>query len=91
MAPGVSAAIGGVGENDADSVKSMKLAFELGVNFVDTAPNYGNGHSEELVGRAVREWPDRIYVGTKVNPKNFTWPLGPRRLSEGRISQRLDH
>jgi aryl-alcohol dehydrogenase-like predicted oxidoreductase len=33
----------------------MLHAFELGVNWVDTAPVYGNGHSEELVGRAVRK------------------------------------
>lgn len=65
------------GEDDAESLKSMKLAFELGVNFVDTAPNYGNGHSEELVGQAVREWGHKIYIGTKINPKNFTWPAAP--------------
>lgn len=62
------------GEDDAESLKSMRLAFELGVNFVDTAPNYGNGHSEELVGKAVREWGKKIYIGTKINPMNFTWP-----------------
>lgn len=65
------------GEDDAESLKSMRLAFELGVNFVDTAPNYGNGHSEELVGRAVREWGEKIYLGTKINPMNFTWPAAP--------------
>ena len=62
------------GEDDAESLKSMRLAFELGVNFIDTAPNYGNGHSEELVGKAVREWTEKIYIGTKINPMNFTWP-----------------
>ncbi len=65
------------GQDDAESLKSMRLAFELGVNFVDTAPNYGNGHSEELVGRAVREWGKKIYLGTKINPMNFTWPAAP--------------
>lgn len=65
------------GEDDVESLKSMTLAFELGVNFVDTAPNYGNGHSEELVGKAVREWGEKIYVGTKVNPKNYIFPAAP--------------
>jgi aryl-alcohol dehydrogenase-like predicted oxidoreductase len=65
------------GEDDGQSLESMRLAFELGVNFVDTAPNYGDGHSEELVGRAVKDWGKKIYIGTKVNPKNFTWPAEP--------------
>ena len=58
------------GEDDRESLESMRLAFELGVNFVDTAPNYGNGHSEELVGQAVKEWGKKVYVGTKINPKD---------------------
>jgi aryl-alcohol dehydrogenase-like predicted oxidoreductase len=65
------------GEDDQESLKSMKLAFELGVNFVDTAPNYGDGHSEELVGQAVKGWDEKVYIGTKINPKNFTWPAAP--------------
>jgi aryl-alcohol dehydrogenase-like predicted oxidoreductase len=39
---------------DDESVGAMLRAFELGVTWVDTAPVYGNGHSEELVGRAIR-------------------------------------
>ncbi len=62
------------GEVDEESLQSIRLAFELGVNFIDTAPNYGDGHSERLVGQAIRDWPDRVYVATKVNPKNYTWP-----------------
>jgi aryl-alcohol dehydrogenase-like predicted oxidoreductase len=62
------------GAVDEESIKSMRLALELGVNFIDTAPNYGNGRSEELVGHVVRDWPGKVYVATKVNPKNYTWP-----------------
>lgn len=65
------------GAVDGESFKSIRTAFELGVNFIDTAPNYGNGHSEKLVGEAVRSWPGRVYVATKVNPKNYTWPAPP--------------
>jgi aryl-alcohol dehydrogenase-like predicted oxidoreductase len=36
------------------SVEAMLRAFELGINWIDTAPVYGNGHSEELVGRAIK-------------------------------------
>ena len=38
------------GANDKDSLSALKRAFELGVNLVDTALAYGDGHSEQLVG-----------------------------------------
>jgi aryl-alcohol dehydrogenase-like predicted oxidoreductase len=41
-------------ERDATSIASMLHAFDLGAGWVDTAPTYGGGHSEELVGRAYR-------------------------------------
>lgn len=43
----------GTSERDDQSIAAMLHAFELGVSWVDTAPVYGDGHSEELVGRAV--------------------------------------
>jgi aryl-alcohol dehydrogenase-like predicted oxidoreductase len=48
-------------------------AFEKGINFVDTAELYGKGRSEEVIGRALKEWRgDRIYVATKAQPT--VWP-----------------
>lgn len=44
----------GGAERDDRSIGAMLHAFERGVNWVDTAPVYGNGHSEELVGRALK-------------------------------------
>src|SRR3989442_1863906 len=59
-------AIGGGGwafgwgpQDDADSLAAMRRALELGINWVDTAAVYGLGHSEELVGRLLRELPAR--------------------------------
>ncbi|MCL4510661.1 MAG: aldo/keto reductase [Bacteroidetes bacterium] len=59
---------------DDESVKSLHRAFDLGVNFVDTALAYGNGHSEELIGKVLKERKERIYVATKVPPLNNRWP-----------------
>lgn len=62
------------GANDADSLRALRRSIELGLNFIDTALGYGDGHSEMLVGQVVREVKDRVYVATKVPPKNQTWP-----------------
>jgi aryl-alcohol dehydrogenase-like predicted oxidoreductase len=66
-----------LGARDAESLAALRRAFELGLNFVDTALAYGDGHSERLVGRAVREHRGKIYVATKVPPKNYLWPARP--------------
>ena len=40
-----------IGAADRESLKALRRAIELGLNFIDTALAYGDGHSEELVGR----------------------------------------
>ena len=54
-------------QDDGDSVRAIHRAVELGVSWIDTAPVYGVGHSEEIVARALRELPDgdRPLVFTK--------------------------
>jgi aryl-alcohol dehydrogenase-like predicted oxidoreductase len=51
--------------DDEESMRSLHRAVDLGVNFIDTADVYGDGHSERLVGRLLRERSDRIIVATK--------------------------
>jgi aryl-alcohol dehydrogenase-like predicted oxidoreductase len=66
-------AIGGTGyefawgqQDDEDSIAAIHRALELGVNWIDTAPVYGTGHSEEIVARALESWKGpRPYVFTK--------------------------
>lgn len=65
------------GATDDESLAALRRAIELGVNFIDTALAYGEGHSEQLVGRVVRETKQRIYIATKVPPKNQLWPARP--------------
>ena len=66
-----------VGADDDESLRALRRAFEHGVTFVDTALGYGDGHSESLVGRAVREWRRPVAVATKIPPKNSQWPARP--------------
>jgi aryl-alcohol dehydrogenase-like predicted oxidoreductase len=63
-----------IGAEDGESLRALRRSFELGVNFVDTALGYGRGHSERLVGQAVREWGAPVHVATKIPPKNYEWP-----------------
>ena len=65
------------GGTDDESLKALRTAIDLGLNFIDSALAYGDGHSEELVGRVVREVGKRIYVATKIPPKNQIWPAQP--------------
>lgn len=65
------------GGNDDESIRALHRAIDLGINFIDTALAYGDGHSEKLVGRVVRESKNRIFVATKVPPLNQEWPAKP--------------
>ena len=65
------------GGEDTEAARALKRAFELGVNLIDTALAYGDGHSEQLVGQAVRDNFRKIYIATKIPPKNRVWPAKP--------------
>ena len=63
-----------IGADDRESLRALERAIELGLNFIDTALAYGNGHSEQLVGKVVRGRSGPVYVATKIPPKNMRWP-----------------
>jgi aryl-alcohol dehydrogenase-like predicted oxidoreductase len=65
-------AIGGDGwlaawgpQDDNESLATIHRALDLGINWIDTAAVYGLGHSEEMVGRAVKESSEKPYIFTK--------------------------
>jgi aryl-alcohol dehydrogenase-like predicted oxidoreductase len=74
---------GWTGSADAESLASLQRSIDLGCNFFDTAWAYGDGHSEQLLGKIVRAnkantaagGPDKkLYLATKIPPKNRRWP-----------------
>jgi aryl-alcohol dehydrogenase-like predicted oxidoreductase len=70
-------------QDDDDSIATIRRAADVGVNWIDTAPIYGNGHSEEVVGRALAGRPpeERPLVFTKCGVRwNDDDPLAPPAL-----------
>jgi len=62
-------------QDDTNSIKTIREAIDHGINWIDTAAVYGLGHSEEMVGKALREMKQKPYVftkGTKVWDSNGT-------------------
>ena len=66
---------GWTGSDDEESGRSLDRAVELGCTFFDTAWAYGEGRSERLLGELLKRHPGRrLYVATKIPPKNRSWP-----------------
>ncbi|MGA2975414.1 MAG: aldo/keto reductase [Spirochaetia bacterium] len=77
--------------NDRESLAALHKAVDLGVNFIDTADVYGNGHSEKLIAKLLRERSETIYVATKAGRKlsphvaeKYT-PVALRKFVEGSL------
>lgn len=51
--------------DDRDSIAALHRAIDLGVNFIDTADVYGDGHSERLIAQVLKERPEAVRVATK--------------------------
>lgn len=55
-----------VGIEDEETIKAIREGFELGITTVDTAEIYGEGHSEKIVGKALKDVRDQVVYATKV-------------------------
>ena len=84
-------AIGGTAwgkQGDDESIRALHKALDLGCNFIDTAQGYGEGHSEQIIGRVLKERKgERIYVATKIPPQPGAWPPTPYDKIEDRFSE----
>jgi len=74
---------GWTGSDEKETMQSLHRAVELGCNFFDTAWAYGDGKSEQILAKVLKEYknnagaggPDKhLYVATKIPPKNRRWP-----------------
>src|SRR5688572_30849697 len=90
-------AVGGllVRGDPAEQANAVRRALDAGITYFDTAPVYGDGRSEENLGRALAElnaW-DRVVVGTKVRllPDELRDPAAAIRRSLEQSLRRLNH
>lgn len=83
-------------QDDNDSVRALHKALDLGCNFIDTAQGYGDGRSESIIGRVLKDRRgERIYVATKIPPKPGSWPPTPydkigERFSEAYLREQIE-
>lgn len=64
-------------QDDAESIATLHAALDNGINFVDTAQGYGDGHSERIIANALRDRSDEVFVATKTPPDAGPWPPSP--------------
>jgi aryl-alcohol dehydrogenase-like predicted oxidoreductase len=77
------------GSDEARSIETIRRAVESGINLIDTAPVYGFGHSEEIVGKALEDIRSQAVIATKVA---LEWPNEKvkRNASAKRIRQEIE-
>jgi aryl-alcohol dehydrogenase-like predicted oxidoreductase len=60
-------------ESDAHQIELLEYGIGLGMTFIDTAEVYGEGHSEEIVGQAIKAIRDQVIIATKVSPEHLRY------------------
>lgn len=86
--------------NDADGIRAVQCAIELGINFFDVAPVYGLGHAEEVLGEALAGHRDEVIIATKCGlvwdaagnvTNDLTAPSLRREIDQSLARLQIDH
>jgi aryl-alcohol dehydrogenase-like predicted oxidoreductase len=64
-------------QDDRESIRALHEAIDRGINLIDTAAGYGNGHSERIIAQVLRERSESVFVATKTPPADGPWPPSP--------------
>ncbi len=75
---------GWTGSDDRQSLETLQTSLEMGCNFFDSAWAYGDGNSDRLLGKLIKNNPQaNIIAASKIPPKNLKWPASPNdKLSQ---------
>jgi len=85
--------------DDRQSIATIETAIDSGINLIDTAPAYGRGHAEEIVGKAIQGKRDHVYIATKCGLKRkgrgFEFDLKPseirKELENSLLRMKIEH
>ncbi len=82
-------------QSDEDSIEALNVAIDNGINFIDTALGYGNGKSEKIIAKVLKERREEVAVATKIPPIEGHWPPSPyckveERYPESYIRKTVD-
>lgn len=69
-------------QDDSESIAAIHKGLDLGINWIDTAAAYGLGHSEEMVGKALKSRRERVFIATKCG---LVWD----NSGSGKVNNRL--
>ena len=73
-------------QDETDTISTVRAALDAGINFFDTAEGYGNGYSEEMLGRALKGRRNEAIIATKVSAGNLA-PGDIRAACEGSLTR----
>ncbi|MCX6262329.1 MAG: aldo/keto reductase [Bacteroidia bacterium] len=59
--------------SDGQYIEALQFGIENGLTFIDTAEAYGEGHAEELIGRAIKDKRKDVFIASKVSPENLRY------------------
>jgi aryl-alcohol dehydrogenase-like predicted oxidoreductase len=71
-------------QDEKDSIAALHKAIDLGINFIDTALGYGDGKSERIIGKVLKERNEEVFVASKIPATPGTWPPDPYAKIEER-------
>jgi aryl-alcohol dehydrogenase-like predicted oxidoreductase len=74
-------------QKESDSEAALHRALDLGCSFIDTAAGYGDGRSERIIGRVLKERKETVFVATKTPPAPGPWPPTPYCRDDVRYSE----
>lgn len=74
-------------QDESESLAALHKAIDLGLNFIDTAAGYGNGRSERIIAKVLKERKETVYVATKTPPAPGPWPPTPYCRADERYSE----